>query len=774
MSTQEEARPIDYEVVVQAAFDKLLSDYLSSNHRKRTEPIMKAFRLARAAHKGVKRRSGEPYILHPIAVASIVCSEMGLGSTSITAALLHDVVEDTEYTVEDIRDMFGDSVARIVDGLTKLSGEILVEVMTESNNTSGQLENIRRLLVTSTQDIRILLVKIADRLHNMRTLESMPETKQSKIAAETRLFYAPLAERLGMYVVMEELQDLALRYIHPEEYKEVHDKLARSHAKREGLFDRFYQIIKPDLDATGLTYEIQHRIKSTYSIWTKMQRKDLPLEEIYDVFAIRIIFDPETDRSEYADCFRIYHVLTSHFALKDDRTRDWLTHPKPNGYRALHITVMGPTGEWVEVQIRSRQMHEMAERGLAAHWRYKSRTGEVDPVEEQILSNVHTLLNNPGPSASDDYETMMYKFATQDMLIFTRKGERVRCPMDFTVIDFAYHLSPDLGNHCIGAKVNHEMVDISHKLQNGDQVEVLTTENTSPKESWLQYATSPATRRYISDYLRREETEQIEAGRKAFVRFCERHGYAPEHVLPEDEAAPVLSYPSRDQFFLAVYRYEVRMDHALIKHMIKARKEARTKQVVAPVQQREDSDETKVPTVDPGRMKEIYTLRANDGIRNYIRATCCRPISGEEVHAIINELRQPVVHLNSCPRAMQLKATYGDDIVAVRWGPHIHSNFGITIEFEGPDTPTFLDDLVDIVRDLHIPVVGLHADSIHGKAQGSIHVRVRDRSERDEMMRRMQERLSLIRIRQIYPEYLEQKRGLPVPNQKPFIPNTKS
>lgn len=768
----EESNPIDYEMVVQAAFDKLLSDYLSSNHRKHTEPIIKAFRLANAAHKGVKRRSGEPYILHPIAVASIACSEMGLGSTSITAALLHDVVEDTEYTVEDIRDMFGDSIARIVDGLTKLSGEILVEVMTETNNTSGQLENIRRLLVTSTQDIRILLVKIADRLHNMRTLDSMPETKQSKIAAETRLFYAPLAERLGMYAIMEELQDLSLQYIHPEEYREVHDKISQTYTRREGLFDKFYEIIKPDLDATGLTYEIQHRIKSTYSIWNKMQAKGLPLEEIYDVFAIRIVFEPETDRSEYADCFRIYHVLTSHFALKDDRTRDWLTHPKPNGYRALHITVMGPTGEWVEVQIRSRQMHEMAERGLAAHWRYKTHSAEeVDPVEEQILSNVHTLLNNPGPSASDDYETMMYKFANQDMLIFTRKGERIRCPQDFTVLDFAYQLDPELGRRCIGAKVNHEMVDISAKLQNGDQVEILTTENTEPKESWLQYATSPTTKRYITDFLHRQEADQIEAGRKAFVRFAEGRGYDPEHVLPEDEQAPVLSYPSRDQFFLAVNRYEVRMDHALMKHLIKARKEARTRTQEPTVQQREDSDETKVPTVDPGRMKEIYTLRANDGIRNYIRATCCRPVYGEEVHGIINEQRQPVVHLTSCPKAIRLKATYGDDIVAVRWGPHIHSNFGITLEFTGNDSPTFLDDLIDIVREMHIPVIGIHVDSIHGSAIGSIHVRVRDRSERDEMMRRMQGVLGLLKIRQIFPEYSEQRRGIPIPNQKPFIPH---
>ena len=738
--------PQDYDLAVQAAFDQLLTDYLNSNHRKRTDLIIKAFNLARTAHENVKRKSGEPYIMHPIAVASIVCNEIGLGSTSITAALLHDVVEDTDYTVDDMRDMFGETVARIVDGLTKLSGEILANVMQGKENGSKQLENIRHLLLTANSDIRIILVKIADRLHNMRTLESMPETKQAKIAAETKLFYSPLAERLGMYTIMTELQDLSFKFDHPADYQNIRELITESGAKRTSLFEQFYGEIKGDLDGTKLDYEIQHRMKSAYSIYNKMATKSLPFSEIYDIFAIRIIFEPETATSEYSDCFRIYQIIASHFQIKEDRIRDWLTRPKENGYRALHITVMGPTGEWVEVQIRSRKMHEMAERGLAAHWRYKQNSTEVDKTEEKILGNVRALLSNPGPEASDDYETMMYKFASQDMIIFTNDGRQIKCPQNFTVLDLAYLLDVETGTHCLGAKVNHVMVNIDYRLQNGDLVEILTTAKTFPKEEWLYYVTSPGAKRHIKDYLSNSRTEQIKDGRKKLSDYASAYNFHPDQVLPR-ENRPILGFPTPDDLLLAIDTGEIQLSEKLLIDLkqIKDRAEGDTE---PPERQLWDSDETEAPILPKEKMKELFILKATNGKRNYIRATCCKPILGEEVHGILNRKHQVVVHKKNCPAATWLRATRGDDIVSVAWGPHVHSNFGITVELEGANLDGFVYNVIHTLRLMRIPLMGIDFTSNKDRAIGTVTVRVNNIDELGSLIQRLREENDLLRIHQ--------------------------
>lgn len=746
---EEPQKEQNYDLVVQAAFDQLLSDYLASNHRKRVEPIIKAFNLARSAHFGAKRKSGEPYILHPIAVASICCNEIGLGSTSIVCALLHDVVEDTDYSVEDIRDMFGDTVARIVDGLTKLSGEILAEVTVGKQNASAQLENIRHLLLTANEDIRILLIKIADRLHNMRTLESMPETKQAKIAAETQLFYSPLAERLGMYDIMNELQDLSLKYDHPTEFAEIERLKEESSARQSNLFEQFYSGIKDDMVALGLEYEIQHRMKGTYSIWNKMRTKKLPFNEIYDIFAIRIVFEPATDDSEYDDCFRIYRVISSRYRVKSDRTRDWLTQPKDNGYQALHITVMGPTGEWVEVQIRSRRMHEMAERGLAAHWRYKQNRNKVDKVEEKILENVRVLLSNPGPHASDDYETMMYKFSTQDMLIFTHRGEQLRTPQNFTVLDFAYMMGKEVGNHCLGAKVNHVMVNIDHPLSNGDQVEILTAAKVFPKEEWLHYVTSPQAKRFIQDYLQSTREQNLNSGKQLLAAFAKDHGYSLQDLIPQ--RGPVLIYPSKEDFFLAAQNREVALTTDLLSHLSDKMEEGRHTEEL----QLWDSDETDVPSISPEQRKALYTLTSRDGKRNYIRATCCKPIFGEEVHGLLNSKDQVVVHMKACPTAMYLKAAQGDTIIAVAWGPHIHSNFGITIEMEGANTDGFVYNLVAALRSMRIPLMGIEFTSSKDRAIGQIKVRVTNKEQLQYLFQKLRDENDLVRIHVIRPSSRE-------------------
>lgn len=737
-----DAQKQDYDLVVQLAFDQLLADYLNSNHRKRTDLIIKAFNLANSAHEGAKRKSGEPYILHPIAVASICCNEIGLGSTSITAALLHDVVEDTDYSVQDIQDMFGQTIARIVDGLTKLSGEILADVMMGRENASAQLENIRHLLLTANEDIRIIIIKIADRLHNMRTLDSMPETKQSKIAAETRLFYSPLAERLGMYNIMNELNDLSLKYDHPQQYAEILREIDKSGKKRAVLFDLFYSEIKPDLDKTGLQYEIQHRMKGVYSIWKKMQTKNLAFDDIYDIFAIRIVFEPTAPETEYEDCFRIYRTISSHFSVKDDRTRDWLTKPKENGYQALHITVMGPMGEWVEVQIRSVRMHEMAERGLAAHWRYKQNPGIIDSTEQKILNNVRALLSNPGPTASDDYETMMYKFATQDMLIFTNKGEQLRIPQNFTVLDFAYTLGEEIGNQCLGAKVNHVIVNIDHRLKNGDQVEVLTASKVHPREEWLNYVTSPQAKRAIRSFLTTTRRQAVQKGKNMVEYFLHEYGYALEDIIPH--YGTVLTYPTREDFYFAAYTGEVLLDESTFEKLrelsIQGNKREEDRQLWL------DSDETKVPSLDAEQQKKLYTLTARDGRRNYIRATCCKPIYGNEIDGFLNDRNQVEIHKKSCPIGMQKKAMHGDKIVAVAWGPHIHSNFGITLEVEGVNQDGFVLKILSTIKDMRIPLTSIDFSSSIERAIGRIRIRIPNASELNYLINKLKDENDILRI----------------------------
>lgn len=732
----------DYDLVIQSAYDQLLADYLNSNHRKRTDVINKAFNLAKTAHEGAKRKSGEPYILHPIAVASICCNEIGLGSTSIASALLHDVVEDTEYSIKDIKDMFGPTIARIVDGLTKLSGEILAEVMLGKENASAQLENIRHLLLTANEDIRIIIIKIADRLHNMRTLGSMPETKQAKIASETRLFYAPLAERLGMYDIMSELNDLSLKYDHPQQYLEIQQEIDNSGAKRSQLFQSFYDEVKSDLDAMGLEYEIQHRMKGVYSIWKKMTGKQLAFGEIYDLFAIRIVFVPKRLEDEYDDSFRIYRIISRHFRIKDDRTRDWLTKPKENGYQALHVTVMGPLGEWVEVQIRSLRMHQMAEKGIAAHWRYKQHTDEVDEIEQTILNNVRALLSNPGPNASDDYEVMMYKFSTQEMLIFTKGGDQIKVPQGYTVLDFAYRLSEEFGNHCLGAKVNHVMVNIDYPLHSGDQVEILTASKVHPKEEWLDYVASPQAKQAIRKYLKNSRAISIQNGKNILEAYFHRKGYALGDLVPNFGA--VLEFPTPDEFFFAVSEGEVFLDDELVERLLNQLHEkdrgGEDRQLWL------DSDETQVPSVDEKDMKQLFLLKARDGKRNYIRALCCKPIYGEEVDGLLNSKNQVEVHKKSCPTAMKFKASFGDRIVAVSWGPHIHSNFGVTLEIEGVNQDGFVQNILCTIRDLRVPMIQLAFKSSLERAIGKVRIRITNISELNFLIRKLEEENDILHI----------------------------
>lgn len=493
-----ELNNISDQEMIQKEFEALLEDYKQSPHRQKIGIITSAFEFANQAHQGIRRRSGEPYIMHPLAVARIVVKEIGLGSTSICAALLHDVVEDTDYTVEDIESRFGPKIASIVDGLTKISGGVF------GQQASLQAENFRKLLLTMSEDVRVVLIKIADRLHNMRTLQAQPLEKQYKIAGETQYIYAPLAHRLGLFPIKSELENLSFKYEHPDTYAELEKKLEKVKGAQMEMFEQFAQPIRNKLTMMGYDFELHGRIKSIYSIWKKMTAKQVPFEEVYDLLAVRIIFTPKLDMSEKDQCWMIYSVLTEMYKPHPERIRDWISTPKANGYEALHVTVMGPEGLWIEVQIRTRRMHEIAEKGLAAHWKYKTGFNEEETELDKWIRTIREMLQNPSPNAVDFMDTFKLNLFAEEVFVFTPKGDIRTLPQGATVIDFAYLLHSELGDHCIGAKVNHKLQPLSYQLRGGDQVEILTSHTSHPAMQWLDWTETARAKERIKKYLRKQ------------------------------------------------------------------------------------------------------------------------------------------------------------------------------------------------------------------------------------------------------------------------------
>src|SRR5690554_420804 len=503
----DEEKLIAEDQMIEDEFQGLLNEYLNSNHRRKVDVITRAFNMAKEAHKGARRRSGEPYIMHPLAVARIVSSEMGLGSTSICASLLHDVVEDTDYSTEDIRALFGDKIAVIVDGLTKISSGMFGE------NVSAQAENFRKLLLTMSDDIRVILIKIADRLHNMRTLSSMSPTKQFKITGETLYIYAPLAHRLGLFAIKTELEELCFRYEHPEVYADLKAKIAETAPERHKIYENFAVPVIPVLDKMGIQYEMRARVKSVYSIWNKMQNKGISFNEVYDLFAVRIIFEVHPGMDEKKQCWDIYSAITDIYKLRPDRIRDWVSHPKANGYQALHLTVMGPDGKWIEIQIRSRRMDDIAEKGFAAHWKYKEGKIEEDNELEKWLKTIQEILSNPNPNAIDFLDTVKMNLFSSEIFVFTPKGEIKTLPQGATALDFAYSIHTRIGDHCLGAKINHTLVPLSQKLRSGDQIEILTSQSVNPQPEWINFVTTAKARTKIEASLRRQRRRIVEKGK---------------------------------------------------------------------------------------------------------------------------------------------------------------------------------------------------------------------------------------------------------------------
>lgn len=636
------------EEMIEQAFQQLLNDYLATKHRKRIEIITKAFNFANQAHKGIKRRSGEPYIMHPLAVAQIVCTEIGLGSTSICAALLHDVVEDTDYTVEDIENIFGPKIAQIVDGLTKISGGIF------GDRASAQAENFKKLLLTMSDDIRVILIKIADRLHNMRTLGSMLPNKQFKIAGETLYIYAPLANRLGLYKIKTELENLSFRYEHPEEYQEIENKLAATATERDKVFKEFTAPIRAQMDKMGLKYRILARVKSIYSIWNKMQTKHVPFEEIYDLLAVRIIFEPRNADEELNDCFDIYVSISKIYKPHPDRLRDWVSHPKANGYQALHVTLMGNNGQWIEVQIRSERMNDVAEQGFAAHWKYKEGGGSEDEGElDKWLRTIKEILDDPQPDAIDFLDTIKLNLFASEIFVFTPKGEIKTMPQNSTALDFAFSLHTDIGSHCIGAKVNHKLVPLSHKLQSGDQVEVLTSKSQRVQPEWEVFATTARARAKIAAILRKEQRNCQKEGETLLNEFFKKEELRLDDLLI-DKLVKVHNMKNRDEFLIAIGNKKIVLGD-LDKNALKEKQGTNWKKFLTfsfggnkdnkePVEEKVPQEKEKINT------KQILKLTEENIQKNYIMAECCHPIPGDDVLGYMDENDRIIIHKRQCPR----------------------------------------------------------------------------------------------------------------------------
>lgn len=686
MTPEEEDRMID------AAFKELLDGYMASNHRKKVEIIERAFKFAKDAHSGIRRRSGEPYIMHPIAVARIVSQEIGLGSVSICAALLHDVVEDTDYTVEDIESQFGKKIAQIVEGLTKISGGIF------GDRASAQAENFRKLLLTMNNDIRVILIKIADRLHNMRTLGSMLPSKQYKIAGETLYIYAPLAHRLGLFAIKTELEDLSFKYEHPEAYKSISEQIAATETRRNEIFNTFAAPIKERLDAMGLAYTIKARVKSVYSIWKKMETKHIPFEEVYDLYAVRIVFDCEKECDEKRTCWNIYSEITDLYRLHPDRTRDWLSTPKANGYRALHLTVMGPDGNWIEVQIRSKRMDDMAERGFAAHWKYKIGEGEEESELAAWLKTIQDILENPEPDALDFLDTIKLNLFASEIVVFTPKGELITLPKDSTVLDVAFNLHSELGTHCIAGKVNHRLVPLSHKLQSGDQVEVLTSQSQRPKAEWVNFLASAKGRTRLNAALRKERRGVIELGEERFAKFMDENGMerTNENIT---KICAAQNLPNREELYYMIGNDDIALSSQLLQPLRPQTTNLLGKLLRNPLK-RSRAKKPVEPAVEaitgPIDMKKTYLLKTENGVSNYRIAPCCHPIPGDDVFGFVDDNNNVVVHKLTCDNAMRLKSSFGGRIVTTKWEVK-NEKFPASVHVEGIDRMGILQEIISII-----------------------------------------------------------------------------
>ena len=697
------------EKVINEAWEKLVASCKKiCKNEESWNKINRAYFLAKEAHAGVRRRSGEPYMLHPIAVAQIAVDEIGLGAKSVIAALLHDVVEDTDYTVEDIEHIFGAKIASMVDGLTKMSGVF-------NADSSEQAEYFRKVLLTLSDDVRVILIKIADRLHNMRTLQYMPINKQIKITGETIYLFAPLAYRLGLYPIKSELEDLCMKYRFPEEYKQISGQIAETAEKRQEYINRFCKPIIEALDRNNIKYEISGRIKSVYSIWTKMQRKQIPFEEVYDLFAIRIVFQNKPEESEKSKCWQIYSDITDIYAPKQDRLRDWISMPKANGYEALHSTVMGPDGHWVEVQIRSQRMEDIAERGFAAHWKYKKATlSQNDDAFDTWLKKIRDALNSPTENAVEFLDNFKLSLYTSEITVFTPKGEQRQLPNGATALDFAYDIHTKVGDHAIGAKINHKIEPITKPLKWGDQIEIITADNAKPKSEWLEIVTTTKAKQKITAFLKREQENNIENGIALFESKLAQYNVASSgRVLRKAMQAYGCKY--KDEFYSHVGAGIISLDN-----IEKVLKSSSTSKLLKFWKLRHEDDDD---IEENGETKQSQD-------DSFVIAPCCNPLPGDNVVGFRDPATNKiVVHKATCNELNRLASQYGKNILKekITWSQHKATAYLSTIELRGIDRMGMLSDITHIVSDdFSINMREIHLRSHDGIFEGKVSLYVQN------------------------------------------------
>ena len=674
--------------------------------------IKRAYFLTKEAHSGVRRRSGEPYMLHPIAVAQIAVDEIGLGAKSVVASLLHDVVEDTDYTVEDIEHIFGAKIASMVDGLTKMSGVF-------NADSSEQAEYFRKVLLTLSDDVRVILIKIADRLHNMRTLQYMPLNKQIKITGETIYLFAPLAYRLGLYPIKSELEDLCMKYRFPEEYEHISKLLAQTADKRQEYIDRFCKPIIEALDKNHIQYEISGRIKSIYSIWMKMQRKQIPFEEIYDLFAVRIIFKAVPFPSEKTQCWQIYSSITDIYAPKPDRLRDWISMPKANGYEALHSTVMGPDGMWVEVQIRTDRMEEIAERGFAAHWKYKRATlSQNDDAFDLWLGKIRDALNGPTENAVEFLDNFKLSLYTSEIAVFTPKGEQRHLPFGATALDFAYDIHTKIGNKAIGAKINHKIEPITQVIKSGDQIEIITADNAKPKPEWLDVVTTTKAKQAITSFLKRERQNNIEHGLALFEEQLAKYnitmkGRALRKVLP------AYGCHNKDELYSKIGAGIISLDN-----LEKILRTNSTSKILKFWTLWRDS------SADDDNFENETTIGQSTDEEKFVIATCCNPLPGDSVVGFKDPASGRIfVHKATCDELNRLASLFGKNIIKdqIKWSQHKAISYLSTIELRGIDRMGLLLEISHIVsEDFSINIREVNISSHDGIFEGNLSIYVQD------------------------------------------------
>ena len=703
------------------AYRGVLRSIKSNRSKEETKFIRKAFNVASKAHQSMRRKSGEPYIFHPLAVARICADEIGLGPTSIVCALLHDTVEDTNITLNDIESNFGNKVRNIIDGLTKISGEF-------DFTSSTQAENFKKMFLTIPDDVRVILIKLADRLHNMRTLDSMKEIKKLKIASETAYLYAPLAHRLGLYSIKTEMEDLSFKFTYPKEYNLIKNKLEKTKAVRDRYIQKFSHPIKKELDKQGFRYKLKARTKSIPSIHRKMKDKGVDFEEVFDVFAIRIILDSSEEK---ADCWKVYSVVTDFYIPNPERLRDWISYPKQNGYESLHTTVMSPTGKWVEVQIRSRRMDDIAEKGLAAHWRYKEGT-DKNPGFDKWISEIREIMENKDSNTSDfldDFKTNLY---SDEIYVFTPKGDLFTLPKNATALDFAFSVHTDVGISCIGAKVNSKLVPLSYVLKSGDQIEILTSKKQIPKEAWLDFVITSKAKSKIKQTLKEEKKKLAINGKE----ILERKLNALKLNFSENNLKIILKhyhFKEHTEFFFQIAQGTV--DLSKIKEI--NHKSGQLYISSSITKSIKNTFESLVQRVR-GNENEIIIGEGADPNLDYKLAPCCNPLPGDQVFGFITINDGIKIHRNNCPNARQLRANYAYRILAANWKDYKRDAFITGLKFIGIDNVGLVKELTTIISDLEkVNMKSLNFDSKDGVFEGNIMLYVYDKNHLENLIRKL-------------------------------------